>query len=370
MRSRLPWPATAMPIFCLSLTCAAAGAYAQASEFTLTAKVRDFKEKNPTSPEGTHPHFNVPIGCSAQELGVNTVQADLDVSGPADGGAFPGDNRGPKLLDPLPGSIAACYAPPARFSDWFSDQDAAINRAFLVGLTFKKDANSDLYVFRDNAFFPIDAGKPVTKIHPTDPDPFGNLQTGELDGKDLSMHNYGFTMELHTEFSYQQGKAQLLRYQGDDDIWVFLNGKRVVDMGGVHQTQYDSVDLDARKAELGIEDGNTYPLDFFFAERHVASSTLMITTNMALASPIRRTAPEFRAASALAASAAEPVSIFDRSGRLVRELPAATAWGRGGIGGGDTPAWDKSDGSGRLAGAGVYFWRSGASRRSGLITVP
>ena len=365
MRSRLPWPATALLVPVLNI-CLATGAWAQgATQFTLTAKVRDFKESNPTSPDGTHPNFNVPIGCSAQEMGVNTVQEILDVSGPADGGDFPGDNRGPKLLDPLPAVIASCYNPIDRFGDWFSDRDAAVNRSYLVGLAFKRDDASGLYVFKDNAFFPIDAGKPVTKIHVTDPDPFGNLQTGTLDGKDLSAHNYGFTMELHTEFGYEQGKAQLLRYQGDDDIWVFLNGKRVVDMGGVHQTQYDSVDLDAHRVDLGIEDGKSYPLDFFFAERHVASSTVMITTNMVLASPIRRAQPDLRAA------ASGPVSIYDRSGRLIRELPGDIAWTTA-RSGATAPAWDRLDAAGHRATTGVYLWRTIASAfpRAGMVSIP
>lgn len=354
MRSRMPSPVSALHVYCLSIAFAAAPAMAQS--FTLSAKVRDFKEKNV---EGGHPHFNGPLGCSAQEMGVNTVQDALDVSGASDG-SFPGDNRGPKLLDPLPASIAACFDPPARFADWFNDASPDVNRAFLVDLPFTFDAGTGLYKYQSNFFFPIDNGSPFSKFSPGAPDPFGHLQTGTVDGKDVSLHNYGFTLELHTEFKYDEGAGQVLRFQGDDDIWVYLNGKRVVDLGGVHQTQMDTVKLDEIKADLGLEDGKTYPMDFFFAERHVASSSVLITTNIALATPIRHARDAYRAAPARPA----PVDIYDRSGRLVRTLPKDLAWGQGLASG---PAWDGRDASGMAAAPGLYLWRTASASGRLLI---
>jgi fibro-slime domain-containing protein len=360
MRSRMPSPVTALLVLCLFLSLGALAAWSQGApeSFTLTAKVRDFKEMNPTDSAGTHPHFNNRNGCSAQELGVNTVQEALATDG-ADDPAFPGDNRTPKLLDPLPASIAACYDPADRFSDWFNDKAADVNRAFLVDLKFDRDASTGMYVYQSNAFFPIDDGKPFRKIRSGDPGTFGHLQKDSLDGKDLTQHNYGFTLEMHTEVAYHEGEGQMLRFQGDDDIWVFLNGKRVIDLGGVHQTQKDSVDLDALKGTLGLEDGKTYPMDFFFAERHVASSTVLITTNLAVASPVRPTAYRRAAPSG-------PVSIYDRMGRLVRALPRESAWAAGAA----IPAWDRRDAAGQAAAPGVYLWRAdGPQRVAGALVV-
>jgi fibro-slime domain-containing protein len=350
-------------VLSLSLSLGALAAWSQGTpdSFTLSAKVRDFKEKNPTDTVNTHPHFNTILGCSAQEMGVNTVQEDIDVGGASDA-AFPGDNRNPKLLDPLPDKIAACYDPVNRFPDWFNDKGPDINRAFLVDLKFNRDAGTGLYRYQSNNFFPIDNGAAFSKLRPTDPDPFGHLQTGTLDGKDLTLHNYGFTLELHTEVVYQEGTSQVLKFQGDDDIWVFLNGKRVIDLGGVHQTQVDSIKMDELKSALGLEDNKTYPLDFFFAERHVASSSVLITTNMALATPIRRPAA-FRHS----AAPEGPVAIYDRMGRLVRALPRESAWNQGAA----SPAWDRRDASGNAAAPGIYLWRvaSNGPARSGVMVV-
>lgn len=360
MTTRKPSPATAMPVLCLGLSLGAAAAFSQAtpSSFTLTAKVRDFKERNPTDSLDVHPHFNNPIGCSAQEKGVNTVAEDIDAGGSADSD-FPSDNRNPVLLDPLPDAIAPCYDPPDRFADWFNDRGPDINRVFLVDLPFVMNDASGLYEYRSEAFFPLDAGQNYRKIHPDDPDPFGNLQTGLQDGQDLSTHDYGFTMELHGQVDYTEGAGQVLRYEGDDDIWVFINGKRVVDLGGVHQSQTDSVDLDAQRERLGLEDGGTYPLDFFFAERHIASSSLVITTNATLATPVHRPPALARALPA------GKVSIFDRLGRRVRTLSRRDAWSAGG----DIPAWDRRDAAGNPAVPGIYLWRAEGAGRGGALVV-
>lgn len=359
MMRRLP---SLVSVACV-LFSGASVAMAQAvhSDVVVTAKVRDFKEISPSDTAGAHPHFNNMNGCSAQELGVQSVQEELAMDGPADGGAFEGDNRTPMLMTDMPSTLSKCYSPPERFSEWFSDK-ADVNRAFLVAMRFQWDAGKSAYVFGEDAFFPIDDGAAFTKVDPA-VEPFGHLQTGTLDGTDLSMHNYGFTMEMHTGFVYHEGEGQMVTIQGDDDMWLFLNGKRVVDLGGVHQLQSAEVGLDSLKAALGLEDGMTYAFDFYFAERHTASSSCTITTNLAIgeeAASALRPRPALRT---LAGSA--PVEIYDRSGRLVRRLGAAVEGG-----------WDRKDGSGRPAAPGVYYWRmaspsaaSHGERASGLFVI-
>ena len=54
----------------------------------------------------------------------------------------------------------------------------------------------------------------------------------------------------------------------------------MIDLGGVHTSEEDSVDLDARASELGLTIGGEYPLDFFFAERHTEESNFRIDTSI------------------------------------------------------------------------------------------
>lgn len=90
--------------------------------------------------------------------------------------------------------------------------------------------------------------------------------------------NFHFTMELHNEFTYRPG--QVFDFRGDDDVWVFINNKLVVDLGGVHGPAAASVNLDT----LGLTAGKIYTLDLFFAERHTTGSNFRMTTDIVFSS--------------------------------------------------------------------------------------
>ncbi|NLB64520.1 MAG: fibro-slime domain-containing protein [Fibrobacter sp.] len=88
--------------------------------------------------------------------------------------------------------------------------------------------------------------------------------------------NQHFCFESHAEFVYRPG--QRFFFRGDDDIWVFINNKLEVDLGGTHLAAPGSVILD----DLGLVDGNTYPIDIFFCDRRTDMSNIRIKTNMYL----------------------------------------------------------------------------------------
>ncbi len=99
-------------------------------------------------------------------------------------------------------------------------------------------------------------------------------------------HNFHWTYELDTEFTYtdpdERDTPLVFQFTGDDDVWVFINGKLAVDLGGVHSQQQASVNLDDKAEELGLEPGGIYPLKLFFAERHTSESNFRIETTMVL----------------------------------------------------------------------------------------
>ena len=245
--------------------------------FSLKAKVRDFKEGNSVDNSGTHPHFNQARWvCEAPTMGA-TVEPALTTSGSSDA-AFPGDNRTPVLQTNMPAELARCFEPLDRFSDWYEDRDAQVNRTYLIDMTFERGEDG-FFRYRNEKFFPIDNGAPFAKARAGIPDPFGHLQAGTKDEVDLAQHNYGFTVEFHGTFKYESGKEQRINVKGDDDVWIYINDHIVLDLGGMHPAQSGSIDLDA----LGLTSGQTYDLDFFFAERSVASSKLHIETNVRIA---------------------------------------------------------------------------------------
>ena len=80
------------------------------------------------------------------------------------------------------------------------------------------------------------------------------------------------------EFYY--GGGEEFTFSGDDDLWVFINDKLAIDLGGLHPEQTDTLDVDARAAELGLVVGQTYPLDLFHAERHTNASNFRIQSSL------------------------------------------------------------------------------------------
>ena len=89
-------------------------------------------------------------------------------------------------------------------------------------------------------------------------------------------HNFGFTMKIQAQFEYVPG--QYFSFFGDDDVWVFINNKLVVDIGGQHAQEEGAVDLDT----LGLTPGVTYPFHIFYAERHIYESNFKMLTSIDL----------------------------------------------------------------------------------------
>jgi fibro-slime domain-containing protein len=143
----------------------------------------------------------------------------------------------------------------ASFDQWFRDT-AGINLQFeqLLPLT---EGPQGTYTFDDQDFFPLDGkGWPNTEIYG---------------------HNFLFTTEIHASFTYRGGEQ--FRFDGDDDVFVFVNHKLALDLGGVHAAESGTIEFDARAAELGLVTGQTYPLEVFHAERHTDQSHFrMVTT--------------------------------------------------------------------------------------------
>lgn len=214
------------------------------STITLTGTLRDFSD--------SHPDFERTNGVGGFRYGVDTgITTDTigsDSKPVYAGGSFSTTTR-------------------HNFDEWYRDVDG-VNKSTDYSITLTRNSNGK-YRFQDTSFFPLDGMAGF--------DTEGYTHNGRSSGRPRNFH---FTYELHSQFTYTGG--EVLEFSGDDDVWVYINGKKVIDLGGVHGREDASVDIDREAARLGLVRGETYDFDFFFAERHTTQSNFILETNLEL----------------------------------------------------------------------------------------
>ena len=112
--------------------------------------------------------------------------------------------------------------------------------------------------------------KSVDNISGTWDDESGTFPTSD-DGR---AHNSFFGMQYAVTFTLTEDYVGPLEYYffGDDDMWVFLDGKLICDIGGVHSSVGEYVNLwDYIDADRTEDEQHT--LTFFYTERGASGST-------------------------------------------------------------------------------------------------
>lgn len=138
------------------------------------------------------------------------------------------------------------------FDQWFRDTEA-VNLAMRFDMLLQPRATNER-AFADETFFIVD---------------------DQLFGNEQREHNFHFTLELHARFLYSGG--EVLHFRGDDDLWVFLNDRLAVDLGGVHSSETVTLRLDDIATAIQLHRGEVFPLDLFFAERQTSGSVFELT---------------------------------------------------------------------------------------------
>jgi len=247
---------------------------------TLDCVIRDFK---PASWNGGHPDFESFGGTTTVQLVADYLSED---GKPVSSGDLRGkkikreykDSQGrninPSMYDPelgdrkgklVNGGNGNGLTSSDRFDQWYRDVPG-VNLSKSISLQLTRVEGTDRFVFDSDTdtehgtygFFPVN---------------------GDLYGDFRSNRNYHFTTEINTEFTFHRETGQIFKFTGDDDVWVYIDGRLVVDLGGLHPKREQFLDLD-RLAWL--EDGRTYSFDIFHAERRYSGSNFRIETTLQL----------------------------------------------------------------------------------------
>jgi fibro-slime domain-containing protein len=163
-------------------------------------------------------------------------------------------------------------------------------------------------------FFPVDGDSftPQSEFQPATIPPYYDASNSWPFDTDASgnkkLHNFSFTSEVRYWFPYSKSKSYTLDFVGDDDVWVFINGKLALDLGGVHTPVLGDIVIGSNgngtttvqstypntpsmptpvkgTANLGLQDGKVYEIAVFQAERQTSGSSYKLTLSGFNAAP-------------------------------------------------------------------------------------
>jgi fibro-slime domain-containing protein len=141
----------------------------------------------------------------------------------------------------------------ASFAQWFRDVPGVnMSRPHTLTLTL---GSNGMYEYQTNDFHPID---------------------NALLGNDVDDKNFHFTFEIAANFTYDPSTNPVIEFVGDDDIWVFIDNRLVIDLGGIAGNSTQFIDL----ARLNLTPGEHYVMKFFHAERKQPKSQFRFRTTI------------------------------------------------------------------------------------------
>jgi fibro-slime domain-containing protein len=222
--------------------------------FHVTGILRDFSESHPDfgdMPEGGLGLYVDMVESSLDADGKPTYTGSGDLVDPASisGSLFGFDDSLKLLTEELNPAVQS----DASFRQWFREIPT-MNTSAVFPITLKRNDAIGRWVFNDRF----------------------DTHFTHLAAMNKNRH---FTWEAVMKFTYvEKAVDQTFVFGGNDDMWVYLNGELIADIGGMHGLT--SVEVDMK--DLGLNDGELYELKVFYAERDGGESRVRIESPVVL----------------------------------------------------------------------------------------